>query len=591
MENERKTIPALHNPTALLAGVDDLGRRVDAVRRQKPGKTVGIFYFLWVGASSWEGPFDVSKVKENDPDAGRSSEAWRAAGGGEIGQRHWWGESLFGYYRCSDPWVVERDVQMLTDAGVDFLGVDFSNATLYPTELRVLLETLDKFYRQGFNVPRVTFITKAKSGETAMWLYEEFYRKYPEYAHLWYAMDGKPLMLADRGSPAVSEACRDYFSWRWPQWPKEPYREDGFPWMDFSEKQVMFGGKTGPTVMSVSLAQHGGTLAFSSGALYGSDKNRTRSYHDGANDYAPDAVLHGYNFAEQFDYAIEQDPDIIFITGWNEWIATRQGRWPLSSEPLPDPVILVDNCDINNSRDIQPMKGGYGDNYYMQMIALIRRYKGFSLSNRRLDTDAPVECVSMDVKGAISQWDAVRPVYLDYTGDTTPRAHVGFGELYYTDNTGRNDLYKMKMTHDTEKLYAYAETVEDIRGWGSERCMTLFLATGRGGETWHGYDFAVNRTAAGETLSVERWNGTGWVQVGTAEYTVSGNRLQLAIPLSLLGLSSEELSFQFKWADNYQEEDVYSFYLHGDAAPYGRLNYVYEYISPGAQSTADAEKN
>ena len=34
-------------------------------------------------------------------------------------------------------------------------------------------------------------------------------------------------------------------------------------------------------------------------------------------------------------------------------------------------------------------------------------------------------------------------------------------------------------------------------------------------------------------------------------------------------------SFNFKWADNYVDNDVYSFYTNGDSAPYGRLCYRY----------------
>ncbi|MBQ3128422.1 MAG: hypothetical protein IJC13_05230 [Clostridia bacterium] len=38
----------------------------------------------------------------------------------------------------------------------------------------------------------------------------------------------------------------------------------------------------------------------------------------------------------------------------------------------------------------------------------------------------------------------------------------------------------------------------------------------------------------------------------------------LSVSKSIPGLSD---SFNFKWADNYIENDVYSFYTHGDAAP------------------------
>ena len=43
------------------------------------------------------------------------------------------------------------------------------------------------------------------------------------------------------------------------------------------------------------------------------------------------------------------------------------------------------------------------------------------------------------------------------------------------------------------------------------------------------------------------------------------------------------LNLQFKWADNYQtEDDIWTFYEDGDAAPYGRLNYVFS----GADETS-----
>ena len=103
--------------------------------------------------------------------------------------------------------------------------------------------------------------------------------------------------------------------------------------------------------------------------------------------------------------------------------------------------------------------------------------------------------------------------------------------------------------------------------------MTLFLNTGAGGDHWCGYDYVINRTAIGV---VEKRTASGWQQVGTAEYKLENNQLQMAISLDLLGLAVDNISLQFKWADNYQgEDDIFSFYLNGDSAPYGRMNYVY----------------
>ena len=56
--------------------------------------------------------------------------------------------------------------------------------------------------------------------------------------------------------------------------------------------------------------------------------------------------------------------------------------------------------------------------------------------------------------------------------------------------------------------------------------------------------------------------------------------MMAAIPRDLLGIPDDNgscvLDIEFKWADNYQGEgDIWSFYTDGDAAPYGRLNYVF----------------
>lgn len=537
-------------------------KAVSTAEKENKDRQVGMFYFLWMGAISTEGPYDVSKILENDPNAGRSNEAWLAAGGGEVGKYHWWGESLFGYYRSSDAWVVERDVQMLTDAGVDFLALDYSNAVDFSDQLLLLVQILDKYYQQGYDVPQITFITRASSGSMVMNLYKRFYLAYPEYSHLWYQMDGKPLMVGISTDAKITEECKAFFTWRYPQWPRDAYNDDGLPWMDFSFPQTVYGKNTGTTIMSVSVAQHSGTLAFSSSALYGNNTNHTRSWHDGANDTAEDAYLYGYNFSEQFENAIAQDPDMIIVTGWNEWMASRQTSWnDASGNALKDPVILVDNCDINNSRDIQPMKGGYGDNYYMLLVDYIQQYKGQSVAS----------LASQPASGG----NGTTQVYYDYKEDTGDRNSKGFGSLVYTDTTGRNDIYKLKMANDDRYLYAYAQTAQDITGLNGEHCMTLFLNTGADDENWCGYNYVVNRTARGV---VEKRTASGWQVVGKAEYLLEGNQMQVMIPLEWIGLrNAAKIQVEFKWADNYQgEDDIFSFYLNGDCAPYGRLNYTFE---------------
>lgn len=171
--------------------------------------------------------------------------------------------------------------------------------------------------------------------------------------------------------------------------------------------------------MSVSVAQHSETVQFSATAWYGAN-DRTRCWHNNANDTSENAILYGYNFAEQWEYAIAHDPEMIFITGWNEWVAQRQ--------PGNDkyPVVFVDCADYNNSRDVEPAASVFGDNYYMQMAEYIRKYKG--ADNRVYVGDDQ----TIDIEGDFSQWDksSVTAKYLDYKNDTVDRKS-GFGKLKY----------------------------------------------------------------------------------------------------------------------------------------------------------------
>jgi len=50
------------------------------------------------------------------------------------------------------------------------------------------------------------------------------------------------------------------------------------------------------------------------------------------------------------------------------------------------------------------------------------------------------------------------------------------------------------------------------------------------------------------------------------------NKVMICVPKSLI---ENDGTILFKWADNYDENDFYSFYTKGDSAPYGRLCYRY----------------
>ena len=561
-------------------GVDDLGRTLTADDEAGEGKSdryVGIFYFLWQGEHGTGGPYDNTEIVASDPNAISSEANWIAAGGGGVGEHHFWGEPLFGYYTSSDTWVMRKHVQMLTDAGVDFVCFDTTNAFTYTARVKELISVWYEYMEQGYKVPKLVFYTNSSSGATMNTIYHDIYMSedlkaaYPRLDELWFNWDGKPLIIGDSTDPVLSDEAREYFRIKANQWPNENKKDDGFPWMEFSRalsRKAVYGLDGRKEVMNVSIAQHNATCTFSYTAWYGF-QDRTRSYHKGGNDTAEDAYLYGYNFAEQWRYAIKQDPEMVFVTGWNEWVAQRQPA------RMAQPIVFVDCADYNTSRDAEPMRGYFGDNYYMQLIDYIRKYKG--AAPRVYVGDG----TTIDMMDGFEQWDSedITAVYTDYKGDTADRNATGFGGIEYVNTTGRNDIVKAKVTRDSEYLYFYVETAEALTPCTDDNWMTLFLRVGKEvGDNWYGYNYAVNvesPTDSGYATLYRCTGGWNWEKVSSSVMKIEEGKLMLAVPRADIGAAEALLHIEFKWADNYTDDDIWSFYTDGDTAPYGRLNYVY----------------
>jgi hypothetical protein len=553
----------------LLGGKDSLGRTLPQ-RLEAPAarsnRYVGIFYFLWLGQHGTDGPYDNTQILRQAPEAAHDPNhpLW-----GPQNAFHFWGEPLYGYYFNDDPWVLRRHMQLLTNAGVDFLVFDTTNAVTYKNVYDVLFPIMEEMLDQGWNVPRFVFYTNTKSGETIRSIYEDVYKP-GRFRRLWFAWKGRPLII---GNPdECSEEIRRFFTFRLNQWPNEPYKTNGFPWIEFVRPQRVFYNDEGEKeIISVSVAQHP-SIAMSDTPFYGYGNNWGRNYHDGANDDSPGAICHGYNIAEQWEFALKEDPQIVFITGWNEWIAMRLKGVP------ERPNLFVDQATREFSRDIEPMKGGYDDNYYLQMIQYIRRFKGLEAPPA---ASAP-KTIRLD--GDFAQWLDVTPEYRDFAGDTAPRRHGGYGGVVYEDETGRNDLVRMKVARDQEYVYFYAETAEAITPHTGKNWMLLLIGTDDDTlPNWEGYSFVVNRNViSGNETTLERsTGGWNWERVASVSYRVEDNKLHLAIPRKLLGVDdpAKPLRLRFKWADHMQEDGQFmDFYLHGDTAPDGRLFYIYEEV-------------
>ncbi len=552
-----------------VAGTDDLGRTLsqnDQVGSPKNNREVGMFYFLWqenAPAKAW----DLTEIHKNHPEAFENfhSPHWGGDGKGNYGM-YYWGQPIYGYYRGDEYWVHLRSMQLLTDAGVDFVVIDATNGPTYPKQADALMRAMMAVNAQGKKAPKIVFYTNTRSGATMQTVYNNFYKPgaphyYPE---TWYKMDGKPLIIGITKESAGKD-YEDFFTYRESQWPNEGvHKVNGWPWIEFQRPQHVYTNQKGEReIVNVSVAQHPNPTAGMGGsAFYGNMENWGRSYRNGSMGNPETDIFYGYNVQEQWDYAIKQNVPYIYVTGWNEWIA---GKFP-SRDDNPEHSWFCDQASPEYSRDIEPsLTAGLRDHYYMQLVENVRRYKGVE-ANRPLNAARTVK--------NWGDWQKIQPEYTDYTGEVAHRNHPGAPvdpETIYTNTTGRNDFYKMKVARDKTNLYFYAETVAAITENTGGNWMNLYLDTDRNFETgWKGYDY---RIAGGNRL--QQYQGNAWKDTGVVAYRVEGNRLMITVSRKQLGLEKQPLNLEFKWSDNMQDEtEPLDWYLNGDVAPGGRFNFI-----------------
>ena len=698
-------VPAVARDTApdTWVATDALGRKLptfEQVGPPRPDRFVAIFYFLWLGEHVNGGPYDITKILAQDPQAmqKKDSPLW-----GPMGAFHHWGEPLLGYYTVDDAYVLRKHAQMLSDAGVDVVVFDNTNQITYKRYYMALLEAWSEVRRNGGKTPQVAVLCPfGNPGKVVPELYRDLYKP-GLYSDLWFRWEGKPLILADPaafgefegtdkhdgpvklepghtigqsfttdhwleyvggcfptwaqtgsgatlslrregpqgqilayrrfenvadnswltlqieqaippgryyleasqpkgtigwwsnagdvfargeafadGKPAAGDRTlrvsisdgpgaemRRFFTFRkpMPDYFQGPTGPDQWSWLETAPQHVFPNSRGEKEMMAVGVAQN--AVGSRLGSMSEPDA-KGRSFHNGAQDHSPGATRQGLNFAEQFERALKEDPKLIFITGWNEWIAQRFDEFA----GVKQPVMFVDQFDEEHSRDIEPMKGGHGDDYYYQMVSFIRRYKGV----RQPPPASGPKTIRPD--GPFSQWDDVQPEYCDDSGDAAHRDHPGWNKCGpYVNTTGRNDFVTMKVAHDDRFVYFYARTKDSITPYTDPSWMQLFIDSDRDRATgWEGYDFIVNRTVKDGKTTLLDANAGGWSWRARAEvsFRVEGNELMLAIPRAALGLVGRPVRFDFKWADNVQKPgDVMEFTTNGDAAPNGRLNCRY----------------
>jgi hypothetical protein len=555
---------------------DALGRRQPGRAEAgppKPDKWVGIFYWTWHVPRGKGGPNDNTKLIATARDG---KVEWP-----ENGAPHHWGEPELGYYMMTDPFVIRKHASMLVDAGVDVVLFDTTNPPFtWKDEYEALCREYTKMREEGNRTPYIGFICPFwDPTEVLNRVWADLYKP-GLWKDLWFRWDGKPLILANKEFVKDPEML-EFFTFRrpMPDYWLGPDGPDQWSWLEVHPQHVFRNSAGEAEQMSVGVAQNAlpntpgpAPMAHKAGAM-------GRSWHNGAKDTREGAVNLGLNFEEQWRRALEVNPKFIFVTGWNEWIAGRYTEWSkYTDEDCYFPGgLFVDQYTQEYSRDCEPMAGGHTDNYYYQLAAWVRRFKGVR------PAPAATGPTPIAIDGDMSDWGPVELEYRDTIGDVIHRDHRGYGDLVYRNTTGRNDFVLSKAAYDDDNLYFFAQTRVAITPHTDPMWMLLLIDSDQdAGTGWLGYDFIVNQEVVGENeTTLKKWEGGAWQPVGTVPYRVNGNGLEFAVPRALVGEDGAAPAFDFHWADNIQSfGGIEELGVNGDSAPNRRWNYRFAVADP-----------
>ncbi len=581
------------------SATDMMGRKLpgyETVGARDEEREVGIFYWTWhatpgrlgstngtIHNNQWiiKNYIRTTGGTEEDIKNDYNYSGWKHGG--------FWNESIYGYYHGMDSWVMRKHMELLSAAGVDGLFFDTTNGTnTFTGGYMTLGKTIHEMRQAGIKTPQMSFIlpffNMDYNVEDLRKIYQSMYQP-GLYSDTWYYWNGKPVIMgypdnlsASTGYDdidALHAEIADYFTFRpgQPDYRSGPLstRNDQWPWLEVAPQHgyiPLTNSKYAYECVSVGVAMNGndnGLTAMNGEGVYG----RSFTYKDRFSRYSDDSKYYGYNVQEQWDNAFEMNPKFVFLTGWNEWTAGHYTSW------MNVPGAYPDQYNDEYSRDIEPTKGDFKDNYYYQMVANIRKFKGVS------PTPVASDEKTIRIGGAFSQWDDVGPDFYGYAGGTDTRdSYSQRRAYYYYNDTGRNDIVLSKVARDADNLYFYVKTNEALTSYTDPSWMRLFINTDRTYKTgWEGYDFAVNienpSSATSTTLSYTK-DGWNWKTVGNLTYKYSGNQMMIRIPRDMLGLTDKLIDIEFKWNDNMQNQgDIMDVYNNGDTAPIGRFAYRY----------------
>ena len=270
---------------------------------------------------------------------------------------HYWAKPALGYYSSSNKEVIRTHMTQLYTAGVDFIIIDLTNAgdgylgasawTEYIQKpMDAICDTIMEMRAEGLGTPYVVFWVGDGNGP----LYQELYDKYhavEKWKDCFVYWEGKPFLITTHKTPEEFP-LKDLYTVRSMWGLGVKYDQGQWSFLSINNKDKVTNGPDGkPEQVSVAVASQ-------------------ETYMSMPTAHGREGGMFWY---AQWLTAFEYQPKIVTLTWWNEWTAQRLdiggGQYA-----------FTDNYNQNYSRDIEPMEGGHGDQYYKWMVEYISAYKG-----------------------------------------------------------------------------------------------------------------------------------------------------------------------------------------------------------------------
>ncbi len=278
---------------------------------------------------------------------------------------HYWAKPALGYYCSSNREVIRTHMTQLYAAGVDFIILDHTNLTyglksssgdwkrMVDAPMTALFETIMEMRAEGLGTPYVVaWVGGGGDAKLYRYLYNQYYGQ-EKWADCFVYWDGKPFLLTtfyhDETNPAPEEfttrcmgglldrtACVRQHKWNFLHFNNAKYCTEN---ADGEAEQIGVCVASQETYMSADTA-HG--------------------------------RMGGLLWHAQWTSAFKFRPKFVTLTWWNEWTAQRLY---IEGGAYDGQYHFTDAYSPEYSRDIEPMEGGHGDQYYRWMIEYIDAYK------------------------------------------------------------------------------------------------------------------------------------------------------------------------------------------------------------------------